>query len=120
VLLDSIIQKSKETEAGSVKGEADAQAAYAAYVQGQNESIKAMGGQVINDEEIEAREKKKEIVDEGDKRATGTDILKLGQVEGTLHEACDFTVNNFDERQTKRSDEMEALKQSKAIFSGAQ
>merc|ERR1719359_2276681 len=119
VLLDSIIQSSKETEAGAVKAEADAQAAYEAFIKGTNDSIKTMQAQITTDEEIEAGEKKKEVEDEGDKRATGTDILKLGQVEGTLHEACDFTVNNFDERQTKRSDEMEALKQSMAIFSGA-
>merc|ERR1719453_1108727 len=119
VLLDSIIQESKETEAGAVKGEANAQAAYEAFIKGTNDSIKAMQAQITTDEEIEAGEVKKEVQDESDKRATGTDILKLGQVEGTLHEACDFTVNNFDERQTKRSEEMEALKQSKAIFSGA-
>merc|ERR1719321_2178085 len=119
VLLDSIIQESKETEAGAVKAEADAQVAYEAFVKGTNDSIKTMQAQITTDEEIEAGEKKKEVEDESDKRATGTDILKLNQVEGTLHEACDFTVNNFDERQTKRSGEMEALKQSKAIFSGA-
>merc|ERR1719183_1916660 len=106
VLLDSIIQESKETEAGAVKGEADAQAAYEAFIKGTNDSIKAMQAQIVTDEEIEAGEMKKEVQDEGDKRATGTDILKLGQVEGTLHEACDFTVNNFDERQSKRSGEV--------------
>jgi len=119
VLLDSIIQESKETEAGAVKGEAEAQAAYESFVKGTNDAIKSMSAQITTDEEIEAGEVKKEVEDEGDKRATGTDILKLEGVSGTLHEACDFTVNNFDERQTKRSDEMEALKQSKAIFSGA-
>jgi len=120
VLLDSIIQSSKETEAGAVKGEAEAQAAYEAYVKGTNDSIKSMNSQITTDEEIEAQEVKKEVVDESDKRATGTDILKLGQVDGSLHQACDFTVDHFDERQTKRADEMEALKQSKAIFSGMQ
>jgi len=119
VLLDSIIQESKETEEGAVKGEAEAQAAYEAFVKSTNDAIKAMNIQITTDEEIEAGEVKKEVEDEGDKRATGTDILNLESVEGTLHEACDFTVNNFDERQTKRAGEMEALKQSKAIFSGA-
>jgi len=118
VLLDSIIQDSKEAEAGAVKGETDAQTAYEAFVKESNESIAAMSAQIVTDEEIEAGEVKKEVADESDKRATSTDVLKLQQVEGTLHEACDFTVDHFDERQTKRSEEMEALKQSKAIFSG--
>merc|ERR1719324_913835 len=68
--------------------------------------------------ENEAQDAKREALDSVDKRATISDILKLGEVSQTLHEACDFTVNNFSERQSKRSEEMEALKQSKAIFAG--
>merc|ERR1719443_2115019 len=98
-LLENIIDESKETEKDALEAENTAQAAY--------------------DEEIEAEDAKKEAQDEGDKRSTIGDILKLGEVSGTLHEACDFTVNNFSTRQDSRSQEMEALKQAKQIFSGA-
>jgi len=37
----------------------------------------------------------------------------------SIHGACDFTLINFDARQHSRDEETEALKQAKAIFSGA-
>ena len=36
-----------------------------------------------------------------------------------LHKSCDFTLKNFDIRQTARDQEVEALRQAKAILSGA-
>merc|ERR1719421_1390273 len=118
-LLQNIIEESIETEKDALEAENTAQAAYEEFVKASNDQIAPMFNQIANDEEVEAEDAKKEAADEGDKRATIGDILKLGEVSTTLHEACDFTVNNFDERQHKRADEMEALKQSKAIFSGA-
>merc|ERR550514_1748524 len=55
VLLDSIIQSSKETEAGAVKAEAEAQAAYEAFVKGTNDSIKSMNAQITTHNQIEAQ-----------------------------------------------------------------
>merc|ERR1719201_2554413 len=118
-LLQNIIEDSQETEKDALEAENAAQAAYEEFVKASNDQIAAMYNQIANDEEVEAEDAKKEAADEGDKRSTIADILKLGEVSTTLHEACDFTVNNFGERQAKRSEEMEALKQSKAIFSGA-
>jgi len=40
-------------------------------------------------------------------------------MNGALHEGCDFTLDNFEVRQEAREGEVEALKQAKAIFSGA-
>merc|ERR1719443_2583034 len=118
-LLQNIIEESQETEKDALEAENTAQAAYEEFVKASNDQIASMFNQIANDEEVEAEDAKKEAADEGDKRATIGDILKLGEVSTTLHEACDFTVNNFDERQHNRADEMEALKQSKSIFSGA-
>merc|ERR1719327_1763922 len=118
-LLENIIDESKETEKDALEAENTAQAAYEEFIKTSNDQIAAMFVQIGNDEEIEAEDAKKEVQDEGDKRATIGDILKLGEVSGTLHEACDFTVNNFSTRQESRSQEMEALKQAKSIFSGA-
>merc|ERR1719160_2118393 len=116
-LLENIIDESKETEEDAIKGESDAQAAYEEFVKNTNASIEAMGEQIVSDDEVIAADTKKEVADEGDKRATVTDLLKLNEVSGTLHEACDFTVDNFSERQSKRGQEMDALKQAETIFS---
>merc|ERR1719399_1430705 len=107
-----------ETEEDATHAENSAQSDYEEYVTETNNAIKTMQDQIVNDEATEAKDTKKEVEDEGDKRTTEDDIDKLEDVNDTLHEDCDFTVNNFGERQGKRADEMEALKQSKAIFSG--
>merc|ERR1719159_1685762 len=117
-LLDSIMKECSETEADATQAENSAQSSYEGYVKETNNVIKTMQDQIVADEEIEAKDSKKEAEDEGDKRATLNDIDMLEDVSDTLHGACDFTVNNFGERQGKHADEIEALKQSKAIFSG--
>merc|ERR1719198_246720 len=117
-LLDSIIKECGETEEDATHAENSAQSDYEEYVKETNNAIKAMQDQIVNDEAVEAKDAKKEAEDEGDKRTTENDIDALYDVADTLHGECDYTINNFGERQTKRADEIEALKQSKAIFSG--
>jgi len=36
-----------------------------------------------------------------------------------LHQSCDFVMKNFELRQTARDEELQTLKQAKAILSGA-
>jgi predicted nucleic acid-binding Zn-ribbon protein len=116
-LLESVIDESKETEADALKGENEAQVAYEDFVKNSNAAIEAMNNGIIDDTEVVAKDTKKEVEDEGDKRATVQDLLKLGEVSGTLHEACDFTVDHFTERQDARAQEVSALKQAETIFS---
>ena len=44
------------------------------------------------------------------------DLLALNE---DLHQKRDFTMKNFEIRQTARNEEFEALKQAKSILSGA-
>merc|ERR1712107_259318 len=44
---------------------------------------------------------------------------ELSAYNAELHASCDFILKNFDIRQTARDEEIEALKQAKAILSGA-
>ena len=39
--------------------------------------------------------------------------------EADLHGSCDFTMKNFDIRQAARDEEVDALKQAKAVLRGA-
>jgi len=50
---------------------------------------------------------------------TMTELEQLSNEKADLHKSCDFTVKNFDVRQEARGEEIEALKQAKAILSGA-
>jgi len=118
-MINEIIAESKAVETDAIKAETDAQAAYEIFVQDTNKEIETDQKALTEDEEIVAQDKTEEVADEADKRSTITDILKLGDVNHNLHSSCDFTLDNFETRQHARDDEIEALKQSKAIFSGA-
>jgi hypothetical protein len=119
-LIEGIIADSKDTEKDAIQAEQDSQKAYESFIKDTNDSVKALMNQLSSDEEHLAKDEIKESADEGDKRQTIEDILTLNGVEEALHQSCDFTLDNFAERQSKRDDEIEALKQSKAIFSGMQ
>merc|ERR1719409_2192042 len=47
------------------------------------------------------------------------ELEQLSNYNAELHQSCDFVVKNFEVRQTARQEEVEALKQAKAILSGA-
>merc|ERR1711877_78618 len=53
------------------------------------------------------------------KEATLLELEQLSNYNAELHQSCDFVMKNFDVRQTARDEEIEALKQAKAILSGA-
>merc|ERR1719217_410392 len=118
-LIEQLIDDSKMAENDAIHAEQNAQEAYEKFVLDTNAAIKAKQKAIVSDREREANDEIQETGDRGDKRITESDINVLHSEEHSLHTGCDFTLDNFDERQHKRDDETEALKQAKAIFSGA-
>merc|ERR1719313_1766549 len=118
-LIENVIADSAKVEKDAIQAEQDAQAAYEAFIKDTNEEIKVKQQGIVADEENMARDLVQEANDETDKRGTIADLLNLGSMNGALHEGCDFTLDNFEVRQEARDGEVEALKQAKAIFSGA-
>jgi len=118
-MITNIIDESKAVEKDALVAESDAQVAYEGYVQDTNKMIETKNKAIVGDKEIIAEDKSDEAQDETDKKGTVKDILKLADGAQNLHKSCDFTLDNFDVRQKARDDEVEALKQAKAIFSGA-
>ena len=52
------------------------------------------------------------------KEAAMLELEQLANYKAELHQSCDFVLKNFDLRQTARDEEVEALKQAKAIHPG--
>merc|ERR1719310_2144652 len=76
---------------------------------------KALTGKESTKAEVEAElMTTKEI-----RSATATDIKQVGTVIQDLHAACDFIMQNFDLRKEARTNEIEGLKNAKAVLSGA-
>lgn len=119
VMMEHIIEESKEEEKAAISSENDANAAYAEYVADNSKAVEDMSLSVINKSEELAKVDENKALAEGELRATEADLLSLLKTYQTLHTDCDFLLKYFDVRQTKRAEEIEALQQAKAIFSGA-
>jgi len=59
------------------------------------------------------------VADEASKMAEFKELSATKQYEGQLHSECDWLIQNFDLRKTMRGEEMDNLKQAKAVLSGA-
>merc|ERR1719305_861437 len=59
------------------------------------------------------------VADEESKMAEFKELTATKQYEGQLHSECDWLLKNFDLRKTMRGEEMDNLKQAKAVLSGA-
>jgi len=118
-MIGHIIEESKAEQEDTVSSENAAAAAYAEYVSDSNAAIETMSKSVVDKTEELAKADENKAIAEGDLRATEADLLSLLKTYQTLHTDCDFLLKYFDVRQTKRAEEIEALQQAKAIFSGA-
>jgi hypothetical protein len=118
-MITQIAEDAKAMEVAALKAEEESQAAYVAFVEETNASIECKEKEIINKEEEKAKTelelaKQKDILE-----SIIADLEKLSDYNAQLHKSCDFVLKNFDLRQTARDEEVEALKQAKAILSGA-
>lgn len=118
-LISLIINDAKAMEAASIKDEEDAQKAYETYVQDTNTSVEEKQKEIVNKTELKAETEGTKTEKEEELEATMKELEQLSTTNADLHKDCDFTMKNFDIRQTARDEEIEALKQAKAILSGA-
>merc|ERR1719235_1717027 len=99
-------------EADAIKAAEDAQVAYESLVTETNNSITAA-----------EKAKGKAEVAKGEKEMERDSVMSeleaLAGENADLHKSCDYTLKNFDLRQTARAEEMQALKQAAAMLSGA-
>ena len=118
-MIEQIISDAKAMEAEAIRSEEDAQKAYEDFVKETNNSIEAKSRDIVNKSE-EKSKKEGELVDaKKDKDAAVLELEQLSNYNAELHQSCDFVLKNFDLRQTARDEEVEALRQAKAILSGA-
>jgi hypothetical protein len=118
-MMEGIIGEAKGMEAEAIRGESDAQVAYETFVKDTNDSITEKTKDITNKSDMKAKAESDKVEKTAAAEAVGEDLESLGQENADLHKSCDFTLKNFDLRQGARDDEIEALKQALAIFSGA-
>jgi len=118
-MLEQIIRDTETLEAEAIKAETDAQKAYETYVKDTNKSIEEKTRDITNKTEEKATAEADKVAAEEAKETAMNEQQQLMNENADLHKSCDFTLKNFDIRQTARDQEVEALRQAKAILSGA-
>jgi len=118
-MIQQIINDAKAMEAEAIRSEEDAQKAYEDFVKDTNNSIEAKSKDIVNKSETKAKDESDLVEAKKNKEAVMLELEQLANYKAELHSSCDFVMNNFEIRQTARDEEIEALKQAKAILSGA-
>jgi len=118
-MIQQIIQDAKAMEAEAIRSEEDAQKAYEEFVKDTNASMEEKNKEIINKSELKAKAEADKTEKEEEKENEMLTLEQLSNEAADFHKNCDFTIKNFDIRQTARDEEIEALKQAKAILSGA-
>jgi len=118
-LITQIAEDAKAMEAAALKSEEESQAAYVAFVEDTNASIDAKEKEIFNKEDEKAKTELELVEQKEILESIIADLERLSDYNAQLHKSCDFVLKNFDLRQTARDEEVEALKQAKAILSGA-
>merc|ERR1712079_461509 len=118
-MIQQIISDAKAMEAEAIRSEEDAQKAYEDFVKETNASIEAKSKEIVNKSELKAKAESELVETKESKEAVMLELEQLSNYNAELHQSCDFILKNFDIRQTARDEEIEALKQAKAILSGA-
>jgi len=118
-MLEGIVADAKDMVEKARAAENEATAAYEAFVRDTNGSIETKANSITNKLEERAKMDAQSTHANADARHTQEDIEALGRYAAGVHGDCDFLLKNFDERQASRAEEIDALGQAKAIFSGA-
>jgi len=118
-MIQQIINDAKAMESEVIRSEEDAQKAYEDFVKDTNGSIEEKSKDIVNKSESKAKAEADLVEAKEDKEAVMLELEQLANYKAELHSSCDFVMKNFEIRQTARDEEIEALKQAKAILSGA-
>jgi len=118
-MLKQIITDAKAMEAEAQRDETEQQAAYESFVSETNNSIEEKNKDIGNKSETKAKAESDLVETKEEKEAALLELENLANYKAELHQECDFTVKNFDLRQSARDEEVEALRQAKNILSGS-
>merc|ERR1719198_2550489 len=118
-LIEQVIADAKKMMAEAIRDEEDAQTAYEDFVKDSNAEVDAWTKEIIDKTEAKAKAEIELSASEDSLDATEKDLGHLADYNTQLHSSCDFVMKTFTIRQTARNQEVAALRQAKAILSGA-
>lgn len=118
-MMQEVISEAEAMEAQCLYDEKDAQMTYEKFVKDTNESVDQKTKDMVNKGEAKAKAEGDLVQARTDLDDKLTELEELYNFVADLHKRCDFLLKEFDGRQAARDEEIEALRQSIRIFSGA-
>jgi len=118
-MLEQIIADAARMEKDAITAEKDSQSAYESFVKETNLSMETKQRDTVNKSANKAETDVARTQAVEDQKTATADLQRMKNEESDLHKSCDFVTENFDIRQTARDQEVEALRQAKAILSGS-
>jgi hypothetical protein len=119
-LLTQILGDAKVVQAEALKDEQAAQETYEKFVKDTNDAIESKQAAIVNKSQDKASAEQDLGNAKQDLSDQSTQLQSLENAKIDLKNQCDFLLKNFDLRQQARDEEVEALRQAKAILSGMQ
>jgi len=118
-LIQMIIEDARRTEQELSATEQKAQEAYGSFVQAATASIEADRKSIEQKTAEVAQAKGEKSETEGAQLANDQELKTLNDLLKAHHLECDYLLKYFDIRQQARQEEMDSIKDAKAILSGA-
>ncbi|CAK0905259.1 unnamed protein product [Prorocentrum cordatum] len=109
----------KNMEDMTRRDEQEAQKAYEAFTKETKDSVAAKNTEIVTKSEEKAKAEGALVEAKEERESVLLELEQLSNYNAELHQSCDFTTKNFELRQTARAEEIEALRQAKAILSGS-
>merc|ERR1719321_129231 len=112
----------KELKDGAKDAEYDEKTAQTEYVElmAISQDMRAADTKSINNKEVSRSDLQGKLTAVKESKALAVEKqLAMQSYEQDLHVSCDFIMENFDMRKEARTNEMESLKNAKAMLSGA-
>jgi len=118
-LMDNMVNDLKTEHSESEHEEETAQKDYEDLMQA-SQKTRSSNAKSITEKESAKSEWTEKIENAKGEHASTTEALaKLAEYISGLHASCDFLVENYDARKEARTNEIEGLKNAKAVLSGA-
>lgn len=118
--LEQIKTDSELIEKEMIKADHDALMAHETFIGETNLAIKAKEEGIVNKSEDLAKTEQGIQAKESELSDLTAELDNLADTKNAFHQSCDFILKNFEVRQAARDEEVDALRQAKAILSGMQ
>merc|ERR1719159_151740 len=118
-MIEQIMLDAKKMEEETRRDEQEAQKAYEDFTKETKNSVAAKNAEIVTKSEEKAKAEGALVEAKEEREAVLLELEQLSNYNAELHQSCDFTTKNFELRQTARAEEIEALRQAKAILSGS-